>query len=702
MKRSPRFRVLKYLLAAFGLLLTLGLILGLVAVTTMDDEDYRALAIWVAAQMGDIEMVVDGQFEVEWSRTLSLTATGLRFNPGPGGDPPGLEAVGRGHVRIDLVPLLRGILRVRDLEVSGLRFTHRAGSRDADLPRAASGWPLGFITPVVERAALTDFVFRIENAGNDPAEEIVLRRLTLDDIDDQGPLFLRGNGHLNAQAFQIAGRMGGTLALYDRTHPFPIDLTFTIADLRARLTGAIDHPLEGRGFELNLQVEEQELANLLRIFRQDIPSLGRFDFRAAITGDIDTLQINDLDLEVSNGAGIQISAEGAVPNLATGQGTTVDIQQSIENNSLLNWLFPEDWKVVEEFRLKAALRHVDGGYTIEVIDARVANDKGIVFETSGALKLGNPVEASLVRALDLNLQITSPLAAGLRPLLTDAIPEIGDVRVQARLVGPLDNLALEDLAIERGGSGPVRLTSQGRIGRIPLTEDAPLEDLAIDFSIQADNSKLLREFYEIPLGELGAVDLTGRITGSSRRFRLHDVELKTRTAEGLATHVTGGIDFAPRTDGGVLGDIGFNLRFRAPTLAIGEPLLGVSIMRHLGPISGGADVTGTTEALSFENIMVTGGQPEQLYTEWQGRINSVPLTENSVTSGYETHGRLFAARSSDFAALFDIDLPDLGPVRGRWQDIDKDGVIGMADIQVAVGDGQRFDLKIDGRIDNIV
>ncbi len=700
LKKPHLLRVLKYLASAVGLLIVAGLVLALVAVKILDSDDYRRLAAWGVAQTGDTRMVVDGIFEVEWSRTLRLTATDIRFEGQADGAPPVLS-IGRFHIRMAPVHLLRGIFLVKNLEIDGLRLTHQ-GSDARDAPPAALEWPLGFLTPVVERMALNNHQFLFRGANQEAGHHIFLQRLLLDDRVDEGPLFLHGHGRLNAENFEIAGRMGGMLAKYDEGRPFPIDLELKLANLEAKLTGSIDHPIDGEGFNLNLTVDEQEVANLVRIFRPNVPALGRFTLAAAIAGDIEALQIKDLDLEISNGAGIRISAEGSVPNLATGRGTEVDIQQTIENYSLLSWLFPEDWKVVEEFRLKAALRHADGGYTIEGIDARVKNDKGIVFEASGALKLGNPVEASLVQGVDLNLQITSPDTAGIKPLLTDAIPEIGNVRARARLVGPLDRLALEGLAVDRGGSGPIQLTTRGRIGHIPLEEDEPLEEIDFTFGIQAEDSRLLREFYEIPLGELGRVDLSGRITGSSRRFRLQDVELKTRTAEGLATHVTGGIDFAPRPEGGVIGDIGFKLQFTSPTLGIGEPLLGIQILRPLGPISGRADVTGTTADLTFENIEVTGGQPDSLYAEWRGRIESVPLVEGSVSSGHHTYGTIFARSSKDFADLFGIDLPDVGPVRGSWRDTDKDGVLGMADMQIAVGDGQRFALKVDGKIDNIV
>ena len=80
----------------------------------------------------------------------------------------------------------------------------------------------------------------------------------------------------------------------------------------------------------------------------------------------------------------------------------------------------------------------------------------------------------------------------------------------------------------------------------------------------------------------------------------------------------------------------------------------------------------------------------------------MPLIADGVSSGHETHGTLYATRSSDFAALFGITLADVGPVRGSWRDTDQDGILGVADIQFAIGDGQRFDLQVTGKIDEIV
>ena len=409
MKRLRHLRALKYLLAAFGLLITLGLILVLVAVKVMDDDDYRALAIWSVARADNTRMAVDGVFDVDWSRALRLTATKIRFEDPEGGTPP-VTSIRRVHFRIDLPPLLRGILRVKNLEIEGLRMTHLTKDRREALPGSAE-WPWGLLIPVVERMALDDLQLAYKNPAGEVTDTVRLDRLSLDDTGDGTPLTLAGHGAFNAEAFRITGRMGGPLAQYDAGRPFPIDLAFKIADLEAALTGTIDHPIEGRGFNLQLAVEEQEMANLVRLFQPDVPSLGRFAFQARFTGDIEALRISDLALDISNGSSIQLSAEGAVPDLATGRGADVTINQKIGEANLLSWLFPEDWQVVEEFNVSAAFHNVDGVYVIEDIDARVVNDKGIVFLAGGMAELGNPLETSLVTAVDLNLHVTAPTSA---------------------------------------------------------------------------------------------------------------------------------------------------------------------------------------------------------------------------------------------------------------------------------------------------
>ncbi|MBL0715822.1 MAG: hypothetical protein JJV98_19220, partial [Desulfosarcina sp.] len=554
-KRLPRW--VKILLALVGALVALCLTLAVVTLLIMDNDDYRALAVWGTEHLAECRMVIDGTFEVEWSQTFSITATGLRFEPLPGDEGPSLTAVGRFHTRIALAPLLRGILVFRDLEIDNARLSHDVQDEPADEREPSRGGPFAFFTPIVERAALQNIQFHLTGNRTGLSENLVVHALTLESNRTGEPLGLQVDGRFNTDEFHIEGQLGVLYADLKTNRPFPIDLEISIADLQANVSGAIDHPFEGKGFNLKFAIEEQEVSNILRVFKFNSPPLGRFTLEAELAGDIETLRITDLDLKVSNGTTIQMSVEGSVPDLATGRGIDLQLSQEIRHYNVLQRIFPADWKVVETFRFKAALRNENGDYIVDDIDVLVANDKGIAITTNGRLRLGNPFGGSFLKAVDLKIHLTSPDTAGIKPLLTDAIPEIGAVQARARLVGPIDRLALEELFIDRGGSGPVQVTTRGRIGWIPLEEDLPLEDMDLTISIQAQRSKILREFYEVPIGEIGTVDLTGQIVGSSRRFKLQNVKLRSKTAEGLEALVTGGIDFVRGAVGPAIGDVGF-------------------------------------------------------------------------------------------------------------------------------------------------
>ena len=109
---------------AIGTGALLGLVLLLVAVglATLDDESYRAIAIWGAEHFAGWQMTVEGPFQVQLSGTPSLSAGSIRFAALPGGQPPPLVEVGYLKVRMALMPLLRGLLVVKDLEIDDVRL----------------------------------------------------------------------------------------------------------------------------------------------------------------------------------------------------------------------------------------------------------------------------------------------------------------------------------------------------------------------------------------------------------------------------------------------------------------------------------------------------------------------------------------------------------------------------------------------------
>jgi hypothetical protein len=140
----------------------------------------------------------------------------------------------------------------------------------------------------------------------------------------------------------------------------------------------------------------------------------------------------------------------------------------------------------------------------------------------------------------------------------------------------------------------------------------------------------------------------------------------------------------------------------APDMGAGEPLLGANLVPGLGPVRAESLVAGTTDVLSFENIAITAGKPEKVLIKWRGRIGKFPLGGTLPITEVQTFGSLQAVKSSDFAALFGITVPDIGPVQASWREADRNGIIGVDKVKFMAGDGKTFRLSATGRVDSVI
>jgi hypothetical protein len=659
-----------------------------------DDDDYRRLAAWGVERAAGYRMIVEGPFAVDLSTQPALTAGRIRFEAIPGGPAPVLKYIGNIRLKIDLKRLLLGTLVVKQLQIADVNI----GEQNDDDSRITGGLP-DIDLPVLESVSLENI--RLTDAGDQI--KFQLNRFTLDDIQDSGPLILSGAGYVDGTEFQIEGRLGTVNDLRSQDRPFPLEINLDYADLNLSVVGTVADYEEIKGLNLKIAVQEVDLAQLFKIFQVNLPSPGQFKFSALLSGDIEAPRISDLNLTISDDPSVHISAQGNITNLITGEGTNILIALLCHDQELLEVIFPDDWERVKELNFNGRLRKVWPGYRIEDISARVVNIKDLELEAGGWVGLGN-ISKSLVkvREMDLNLHLTSPQTEPIRPLLTELIPEIGSVEARGRLVGPVERLALENLTIIRGGTGPVRAELLGRIGWIPLGDDEHVADMDLAVNIQAKQSKMLSTFYGVPIDEIGDVTITGRITGATDRFELEDIEFHSKDANGLETRMSGGIIFAEQDNGEMLGDVKFQLEITAPNMAAAQPLLGANLVSTLGPVSARGFVHGTSDAVAIEDIDISAGRPENVLVKWQGRVGRFPLGGDDPIAEVQTFGTLEAASTSDFAALFGFQLPDIGPVHVSWRETDRRGVYAVDDVKFAAGDGKTFQLNATGRVASLI
>ena len=689
----------KYVLISIGTVLALGLLLLTFALLTFDDEDYQKLVLWSVERFSGYRMLVDGQFIVDLSKEPSLTASGIRFEAPEGSPDPFLTSIGHLDVKIALGSILSRTvfikkLQIEDVILNGTLALEGTGTRswlDIILPD---------IHPVFENAEIKNIKLNTKSSDSDQALQFSLNQLIIDDFQDNGSIRVNGDGTINTRGFQIEGRLGSQAGLTSGRQPHPLDFKVTMADLTLTISGSIADYMGGKGLNLQFGIDDQNVDNLLESFNLEMPSLGRLTLAATLTGDAAEPRLSDLDLQLSDDSSIQFTAKGGIDNLASGKGAEIKLSGESTNEAILNLIFPEDWRV-DDVKFDGVLHHSTNGYRIEGIKTLIDNIQDVTFEIRGWIQLGDIDSIGSVKEVDLNLHLKSLKTEAMRPLLTNSLPEIGSVDAKGRLVGPVERLALEDILIIRGGSGSVRVETRGRIGWIPFDDDKPLTDMHLDFDIKAKQSSILSTFYGVPIKEIGTVSISSQVRGSSNRFQLENIKFHSIDNQGLESMMDGRIHFAEQANGNMLGDVYFKLKILAPSMGAGEPLLGANIVPTLGPVKAEAEVIGTTDVLSIENIDISAGKPGKVLVKWWGRVGKFPLGSDLPVSEVETYGSMQAKKFSDFIALFGYEVPDLGPVSASWKDVDRDGIYGIESFKFETGDGKNFLLDAKGRVDSI-
>ena len=676
----------------------LGLILISIALIICDDDDYRRLAVWSVERAAGYRMIVDGVFAVGISTQPSLTMEEIRFEPIDGGPYPHLKSIGRFHLKIGLKRLLLGSLVVKRLQILDATIADVNFQPEKRHPSQPPIILPDIDLPIFESISLGN----IKITDSSRNMRFHLNGLTMDDVDDAGPLVIKGSGMINDREFRIDGHLGALTEVFNRSQPYPLNMNFEFADLILTASGSIADYEDGAGLNLQFASNVQNMQSLLNLMKVDFKLPGELEFNAILAGNIEAPRLTNLKLSVVDEPSLGIAAEGAVLDLRNGEGTDISLSVHCHNPDVLGRLFPEDWDTVEEFKFKGALRKIREGFRIEDVAARIVNNKGINLETTGWLHLGNRMDGISLKSVDLNLRLTSPQTEPIRPLLTNAIPDIGSVDARARLTGPINRLALEDLHVVRGGTGPVRVETHGRIGWIPLGPDGRTSDMDFTITILARQSSILSTFYGVPIEEIGTTFITSRVTGDADRFQLKNIVFHSKDENGLETQMSGGIEFVEQEDGDLLGNVDFNLEISAPNMGAAEPLLGANLVPTLGPVSASAKVVGSTNVVSIEDIKVSAGNADKLRVKWQGRVGQFPLGGDRPIAEVQTFGSLQAVRFSDFAALFGVELPDIGPVFASWREIDRNGTYGLSDLKFTAGDGKRFNLSATGGIASVI
>lgn len=325
MRLSAALKLLAVLLAA----LTVALV---AAVKSMDMGKLKALAVEQVRAATGRELVLAGPLELRLGLVPRLIANDVSLSNMPGGSRPTMVSVERIEAEVALLPLLKREIRVQRLVLSSpdvLLETDRAGHGNwsftapdnvfEPLPPAKGGPPATRFTLREVKVKNARLFWRDGMAGN--GRHFNLHKLMVQpEALGKGGVAVQAVGDLEGRMLNLDGRLVMPAA---EDKPWGVHLQGSFDAIQAKLEGTVADPLGGRGIELAVAAQGDELGKVVLhsqapgkpLDAQPPLALGPFKLSARLTDGHGLLAVADLDLTAGRRDALLVTARGGVADL---------------------------------------------------------------------------------------------------------------------------------------------------------------------------------------------------------------------------------------------------------------------------------------------------------------------------------------------------------------------------------------------------
>lgn len=592
----------------------------------LKSEVYNAfLAGRVKAATG-LELSFAGPTKLKLGASPLLSFTGVTLSAPQGAE---ILYIDRIEARVGLVPLAMRQLRLETLRIIRPvlhpgNLAHLSQAKAPDMADPPSGAPLTRLA--VSELAVEDGIIRME-AGDARLAKALVRPET----EAGGPLSLQLDGRWQGSRIEITGTAGPVGALAGGK-PYPIQLKGHVGGANLTLRGSLSAPLAGRGLDLDLRAQGEELAELaaLRPGKPKPQPFGPFKLAARISDPAGRLALSDLDVIVGRRDSLLITAKGQVADALVPAG--VDVTLGLEADSVggLTRLLDLPLPNAAPVKLSARLTDAEGGWRLAGLKTTLgrsdlSGELTLAAQprprlsgrlSAGVLALGDftlppargqdptraaqpqrpaipiddgrllgvePLPLDLIRDLDANLSLSAAQVLAGPLTLAEAS---ADIRMTA------GRLAVENFTARAGGgalTGEARVDAAAKVPSLALrlagagvnpstltggALAAAVADVAIDLKTQGANLRAMA----------GSAD-------GSLSLSLGDVLLAGAGGGELSGRLTAAIDPAARSDKGI------RLRCLAVRLPVRAGL--ASLDRGLGFETAGGTATIATGSLDL-------------------------------------------------------------------------------------------------------
>ncbi|HEY1857171.1 AsmA family protein [Acidocella sp.] len=279
---AARRRRHRLILLAVVIILALPVLGAAVLIASFNPNRYAPQIIAAVARATGRQLTIGGPIRLRLSLSPLIEARSLSLANPPGFPDANLVTLDRVDAQLALLPLLLSHrLDILHLHLVGPNIVlerNAAGTPDWILgPATPATTPTSSVTPApgaapaaqaqkytvaLQEVDISNGQLTIKNKVGAPVI-ISLPSFTGTATALDAPLRLKASAEIDATPFTLAGTVGPVARLFGTgTGPWPVDLTFTLSDATAHVSGTIAHPLNLKGYDATVSADIPALNNL--------------------------------------------------------------------------------------------------------------------------------------------------------------------------------------------------------------------------------------------------------------------------------------------------------------------------------------------------------------------------------------------------------------------------------------------------------
>ncbi|HKF94596.1 MAG TPA: AsmA family protein, partial [Gammaproteobacteria bacterium] len=247
-----------------------------------------------------------------WSLQPHLQATKIRVENAPWGEPPQMVKLGALETSIDLMQLIKGRVVIPELIIDqpivhlekskGKANWQLSGNKAAQKPLKQKAEPAAPLhrgeLPALGKLVIRNGQITYHDPAAKQAMTLAIANISGSTFGPGGKVTLDGHGRLQRQPWRLDFNAGAFKKLVETRAPYPIHLSFDMADTRARVNGKLMEPVKLAAAKVNFSLQGPGLKMLSSFLGPSAPQLPAYDVEGHVTRAGQIWRVQDFRAEV--------------------------------------------------------------------------------------------------------------------------------------------------------------------------------------------------------------------------------------------------------------------------------------------------------------------------------------------------------------------------------------------------------------------